>query len=251
MSPAEATAVHTRLLKFALEVDESRAYWQHTTPGQPLTALAAFEGWCFGDRSLPRVQELLSTLRERFDAYPSALRALQRWQPVEPDTCALICHWHLQLSDPLYRAFTGDHLVARRQSPQATLTREAVVAWVSDQGPGRWTMATRIQFASKLLSAAHAAGLIASQRDPRPLRLPNVKDEALAYLLHLLREVQVEGSLLNNPYLASVGLTDDALDDRLRTLPGLHYRRQGALIELDWQHPSLEAWAAAQPQGTP
>ena len=251
MSPAEATAVHTRLLKFALEVDESRAYWQHTTPGATPNPLAAFEGWWFGDRSLPRVSELLSTLRGRYDAYPSALRALQRWQPAAPDTRALVCHWHLQLSDPLYRAFTGEYLVQRRASHPPTVHRDAVVAWVSDQGPGRWTMATRIQFASKLLSAAHAAGLVGGQRDPRPLGLPTVKDEALAYLLHLLREVQFEGTLLQNPYLAALGLTGDALEDRLRTLPGLTYRRQGGLTELDWQHPSLEAWAAAHAPSSP
>ena len=77
---------------------------------------------------------------------------------------------------------------------------------VADQGPGRWTMATKVQFASKLLSAAYAAGLVASRRDPRPLTVPRVPDDALEYLLYLLREVEFEGTLLDNPYVASVGL---------------------------------------------
>ncbi|MCX5953197.1 MAG: hypothetical protein NTZ40_06835 [Cyanobacteria bacterium] len=35
---------------------------------------------------------------------------------------------------------------------------------------------------------------------------PLVPDDALTYLLHLLREVDFEGTVLANPYLRSVGL---------------------------------------------
>jgi hypothetical protein len=81
-----------------------------------------------------------------------------------------------------------------------------VVTWVGDQGPGRWTMTTRIQFASKLLSAAYSAGLVAGNRDPRPLAFPRVPDDALEYLMYLLREVTFEGSLLRQPLHGSLGL---------------------------------------------
>jgi hypothetical protein len=87
----------------------------------------------------------------------------------------LVCHWHLQLSDPLYRDFTGAFLVAAsRPAAAAGDAATCVVTWVGEQGPGRWTMSTRIQFASKLLSAAYSAGLVASNRDPRPLVFPLV-----------------------------------------------------------------------------
>jgi hypothetical protein len=61
-------------------------------------------------------------------------------------------------------------------------------------------MTTRIQFASKLLSAAYSAGLLAGNRDPRAVVFPRVPDDALEYLMYLLREVTFEGTLLSNPY---------------------------------------------------
>lgn len=78
----------------------------------------------------------------------------------------------------------------RRSGPRTEVIRDLVVAWVGERGAGRWTMATRVRFASKLLSAAFSAGLVASNRDPRPLVIPRVPNEALEYLMYLLREVQ-------------------------------------------------------------
>lgn len=245
-APAEITQVHTRLLKCSLEVEESRAYWRHTAAGGPVTPERAFEEYWFGSRSLDRIKVLLANLRARFDAFPAALAVLQRWSDIDLECRRVICHWHLQLSDPLYRAFTGDFLLARRDQRRPEIHRDVVIAWVADQGPGRWTMATRIQFASKLLSAAHTAGLVTTNRDPRPLAFPTVPAPALTYLLYLLREVDHGGTLLQNPYLASVGLAGDALDDRLRGLSDLSYQRQGAVTDLSWAFPSLAAWADAR-----
>lgn len=248
MTPSgqETLQVHTRLLKCALEVEEARAWWQRSQPGQPPTAHQAFEEYWFGAKSLARVEVLITNLRARFDAFPAGLRTLHAWRQMDPVTRVLICHWHLQLSDPLYRAFTGDYLVARREGPRAEVTRDLVVAWVGQQGPGRWTMATRIQFASKLLSAAFSAGLVGSNRDPRPLLSPRVPDPALEYLLHLLRDIRFDGTLLDNPYLRSVGLFGGVLEDRLRALPSLHFQRQGDLVDMGWRHPGLDEWAAGQ-----
>ena len=244
--PAEVTQVHTRLLKCSLEVEESRAYWRHTAAGEPANPERAFEEYWFGSRSLDRIKVLLTNLRARFDAFPAALAALQRWTDIDLECRRVICHWHLQLSDPLYRVFTGDFLLARRDQLRPQIHRDVVIAWVGDQGPGRWTMATRIQFASKLLSAAHTAGLVTTTRDPRPLAFPAVPALALTYILHLLRELDHAGTLLQNPYLASVGLAGDALEDRLRGLPDLSFQRQGVVIDLAWTFPSLTAWADAR-----
>ena len=74
---------------------------------------------------------------------------------------------------------------------------------------------------------------------------PRVPDEALEYLLYLLHETEFEGSLLDNPYLRSVGLDGAVLTERLRRLPGLAFRRQGDLTDLGWRHQDLRAWAAA------
>ncbi len=243
--PAEASAVHTRLLKCALEIPDSRAYWTHAGNGKPVTAQRAFDEYWFGARSLPRVEVLLANMRARFDAFPSALLALRQWPEMSPNTRRLVCHWHLQLADPLYRSFTGEYLATRRTGSRPEVTRDLVVSWVGDQGPGRWTVSTRIQFASKLLSSAYAAGLVSANRDPRPVVAPPVPAEALEYLMYLLRETDFAGTLLDNLYLASVGLMGSVLDERLASLRGLEFRRQGDLNDFGWRHASLREWAEA------
>lgn len=202
---SEVRDIHTALLRCTLEVDTARAWWTRPETGdQTRLATRAFEESWFGARSLPRVKLLLSNMRARFDAYPYALRVLREWHHMEPGTRALICHWHVQLTDPLYRAFAGRYLVERHDADRPDVTRDMVTRWVGDQGPGRWTMRTRVQFATQLLATAKAAGLVKTAKDPRQLAFPRVDDQALTYLLYLLRGVEFEGTLIDNPYLASV-----------------------------------------------
>ncbi len=242
--PAEVIEVHTRLQKCTLEVENSREYWARVGLGETPSAQTVFDQCWFGARSFERTAEILAHLGARFDPYPEALQVLAGWPHMRSDTRRLICHWHLQLSDPLYRAFTGTFLVERRQGARATVTRDLATAWVEAQHPDRWSLTTRIQFASKLLSTAASAGLVDAARDPRPLRYPRVPDATLAYVAYLLRSVDYAGTLLANPYLASVGLEGVDLEDRLRRLEGLSFSRQGDLVDLDWSHPSLTAWAS-------
>ena len=244
--PREVDQIHTRLLQCALAVEESRAYWERVDPDGPrVSAQAAFDLFWFGAKSLPWVKVLLLNMRARFDAFPEALRVLHAWRDMPPDTRTAICHWHLQLSDPLYRAFTGEFLLTRLERPHPEIDRNTVIAWVAERGPSRWTLATRKQFASKLLSAAYAAGLLEGRRDPRRVVCPHPKDSALEYALHLLRGVELRGTLTDNPYLRSVGLWGSGLDLRLRTLPSLSFRRQGDLVEFNWRYASLTDWARA------
>ena len=243
--PHEVTEVHTRLLKCALEIGDARSYWAHAGTSSPATAERAFTEFWFGARSRPRIDVLLANMKARFDAFPPALDVLGGWSDMSPDTRRVICHWHLQLADPLYRVFTGEWLVTRRSGHRPEVTRDLVLRWVTERGHAHWTMATRIQFASKLLSAAYSAGVVGRNRDPRPVVAPRVPDDALEYLLYLLRGVEFEGTLLRNSYHASVGLDEGTVDARLRALPGVTFSRQGDLVEFDWRYPDLRAWADA------
>ncbi len=245
MRPAETTKPHTRILKCALEVEDARAYWERTDGSEPVTPQRAFDEYWFGARSLARIEVLLTNFRHRFDAYPPSLSVLHRWTAMSPDTRRLICHWHLQLADPIYRELTGEVFPSRIDEGRPEITRDYIVRWIGAHST-EWTMGTRIQFASKLLSSALAAGLVTSRRDPRPLVFPRVPDEALEYLLHLLREVQFAGRLSDNPYLRSVGFSPGLLADRLRTVASIQLQRAGDLHDFTWAHDGLSAWADAK-----
>lgn len=246
MSVAEETRLHNRILKCTLELDNAHRYWRLNHGGRTITTAEAYESFLFGSRSPARLSELLTNLRARFDAFPAALPVLHGWEAMSPDTRRLICHWHLQLADPLYRRFTGEYLLTRRAGGQETVSREPLAGWLAQLQPGRWAVSTRLQLASKLLTAAHSVGLVASTRDPRPLAYPRVEPLALGYLLYLLRGIDFEGTLLDNPYMGSLGLQGEALEDSLRQIPGLDFRRQGDLVDFGWAYPDLASWATEE-----
>ncbi|MBK8256778.1 MAG: DUF1819 domain-containing protein [Polyangiaceae bacterium] len=245
----EASEIHTRILRLSLGVEDSRSYWEHVDPMVPPgeRPLIAFEQRWFGNKSLDRVRFLLSTFAQRYDAFPEALSVLRTQRTMDAATRQAICHFHLQLSDPLYRLFSGTFLVERRAHRDAKVDRDVVLRWVQAAFPERWSAATYVQFASKLLSAAGEAGLVSTTRAARAVVLPKVSDFALTYLLYLLRGTRFAGTLTENPYLASVGLVEGFLDQRLRALTGITYRRMGHLTELEWQAPTLTAWAEVAP----
>jgi hypothetical protein len=241
---AETTELHTRILRLALDIEDSRRYWEHFDPAIPAAdrPRVAFEGRWFGAKSMERVRYLLTSFQARYDVFPNALPALARWRSMDMGSRQVICHWHLQLSDPLYRRFSDLFLNQRRALANPRVDRDAVLRFMRAEHPDRWSEATLVQFASKLLSAAIEAGLV-GKRDPRSLHFPKVSDQALTYLLYLLRETRFDGTLTANPYLRSVGLDEDLFLTRARSLPGLRIRSMLHLVEIDWTHPDLGAWA--------
>jgi hypothetical protein len=244
---AEAEEPHSRLLRCSLCVDEARAYWAHVDPDHPRDSAGdAFARSWFGTKSEAWTAELLANMRLRFDAFPEALRVLAGWRSMTFETRRVICHLHLQLTDPLYRAFTGELLVERRDGLRAAITRQAVFDWVALHGPARWALKTRLQFASRLVTCALAAGLLGGRRDPREAIVPSGPDDAIAYLLYLLRSVAFRGSMVRNAYLASLGLVGGHLADRIRGLGAVELRRLGDVHELEWRYPDLASWARAE-----
>ena len=235
------------MLKFTLGVEETRDYLEHRDPeAASPTTIDAFEGRWFGARSEPRTKIILRNLKARFDAYPHALKTLVAWTGMDPQVRTLICHWHTQLTDPTYRAFAGQYLPDRLMSATPYVTLDGVVSWVTTTYPGDWQPTTVRQMASKLMSTAFQSGLLDSTTEQRRIVVPRVPEEAFTYLMYLLRGIEFEGTLLDNPYLRSVGLEGLLIEDRLRQNQDVAFRRQGDLIDFDWAQPDLETWGAAR-----
>jgi len=244
MEYSEATEPHTRIMKCTLEVDPSRSYWHAcASNGGPISKEQAFEQSVFGSKTFLRVDRLMADMRHRYDAFPYALDVLGKWQSMELSDRSLICHWHTQLADPIYRNFTGEYLVERYHGPSDTIDNDLASRWIEVIVPGRWQIPTRNKIASKMLTSASSAGILSSSRKSRTIQIPRVSDNALAYLVYLLKEVSYGGTAIANPYLASVGIDTEEAIRRLRKLTYLGFHRQGESISFEWQYPSLFEWA--------
>lgn len=238
----EREEIHTRLLRVGLAVEESRAYWRNADPTESTTQLSerAFAQRWFGGKSSTRVGYLIATLRERLDP---ALPILKAWDPVQAQDRAWVCHWHLQLTDPLYRAFTADYAIRRLQSATPTVEKLSSLEWLHAIAPDRWSGATADRLVSGLASSFSEAGFCPTRPGPRPIVAPPLSDHALGYLLYLLKQVRGQGMLLSNPYIQVASMGDD-LDGRLKRLPGVSYRKTGGTASLEWQHETFLDWLA-------
>lgn len=243
----EETAIHTRMLRIGLAEADSQSYWAHATqhPSGVDKIQAAFEERWFGSRTQARVRYLMNNLAARFDAFPGCLDVLARWRPTDIADRTVICHWHVQLSDPLYREFTSNVLAARWQRAEPTVDRSSTLRWVEQKTEGRWSSATAQRMAVGLLATAAEAGLCEKTKDIRSLSYPRVSDLALTYILYLLSELKFEGTLKDNPYLLSVGIDGELWGQRVRKLPWLEYQRMADVHDLTWHYDSLVAWGEA------
>src|SRR5262245_39197662 len=88
----------------------------------------------------------------------------------------------VQLTDPLYRTFSGTFLPERPETIRPSVRRQAAIDWVAELDPPRWALKTQIRFATRLLSCSLGAGLLGGNRDPRDAVTPRVPDEVLSYL---------------------------------------------------------------------
>ncbi len=250
---AEVVQFHTRLLRVSLVTEESYSYWQHYRADISSDRLlgeitqTAFEERWFGSKSMARTQLLMKEFAQRYDAYPVAISVLHCWQPRDPVLRRNLCHWHLQLVDPLYRSFTDTYLLQRRMLTEPTIDRDTVGRWASQQkGIDRWAPATLSRMATGLIAAAASAGLCSTKAGKRTLEYPQVSDRALEYWLYFLRHLNFAGTLLDNPYWRSVGLTEGFLETRLQRLPSISFRRMGKLTDFGWKYKNLECWAIGE-----
>ena len=79
---------------------------------------------------------------------------------------------------------------------------------------------------------------------PRGLSLGSVPDAAVGYALYLLRTVEYQGTLNENPYVRSLGIDSSLFSRALVHVPGIGYRAIGGVQEVHFRYPSLTAWGS-------
>jgi hypothetical protein len=238
---------HTRILRVMLATEDCVSYWKapQTKSSKKERAHLAFEQRWFGSKSESRVKTLLGDMALRFDAFPTALTALRTWLPPH-GVAPWLCHLHTQLADPIYRIFTGEFLPKRRSLGYASVDKDIVARWVQETWPGRWSAATCIKFGGNMLATAYEAGLLKDRKDPRKLSTPRPPKQAIEYLLYLLRETTIQESILTSSYLRSIAPDAESLESGLRGVDAVRLQSVGEIRNLEWQYPSLQAWAEAQ-----
>jgi hypothetical protein len=201
----EIIAPHTGLLRLGLAVPQSVIYWRRADRPLEVGELrekAILEAW-FENLSESRVKYLVNQLEKRF---PFEVRALLGFQE-RPDENQnrLICHWSLQLTDPLYRSYTCEHLLERWSNPDSSVSLASSIRWVKKEPiTADWSQATVRRLAAGLLSAATEAGLCSGAgKGERNLKLPVVTPEDIHYLESLLRLAGAQEHL--HTYLTAVG----------------------------------------------
>lgn len=203
----EVTEPHTGLLRLGLALPQSLIFWErarHDATPSELVQTALEEGW-YPELSRARVDYLVKQLARRFPF--SARRMLEFQRRAENSGNQLVCHWHLQLTDPLYRHFTRDFLLSQWSTGNASVDLEECENWVREQEVARdWKPVTVRRMGSGLLNAATEAGLCSgSGRGEHLLKIPTVNTEDIEYLRLLLAEAGASEQL--HGYLLSVGVS--------------------------------------------
>jgi hypothetical protein len=181
-----ATVEHTGLLRMGLEVAHSVEYWRRSEPREKAAerrTRAAAERW-YPELSPARLRALLSELEKRFPE--PAMKALRQWRPDQERQAPLICHWHLQCRDPLYREFTSYYLVEAWAQPGG-VSVAAVQGWLEQRGSHReWAVSTRRRLAGGLVAAASRAGFLKGAGALREPHAVTADAESLRYLRKVL-----------------------------------------------------------------
>lgn len=201
----EVVTPHTGLLRYGLAVEQSKVFWQKADQDWPLGELrqrAVRQSW-FPGLSPTRTRYVVAQQMKRF---PLEARKLLRFAAFEEDhRNRLVCHWHLQVTDPVYRDYTAGFLLHRWTTLDTHVSLESTIRWVEKQPlAAGWQPITVRRLASGLLSAATEAGLcVGIGKEERTLRLPPVDRQDRSYLAGLLKIADALGNA--KTYLMSVG----------------------------------------------
>lgn len=165
-----------------LEVGLSQTFWSRAEAGEGAKDrwLRAREQAWYPALSEARLRYVMSELERRFPT--RALTALDKWRPNQGQA-PLVCHWHLQWSDPLYRDFSSGFLVGAWAKLDARVCVSDVDQWLAQRGSHPdWLPSTRRRLASGLLSAACEAGFLKGSGRDKELRTVMADAECISYL---------------------------------------------------------------------
>ena len=199
---------HTTMIRMAARINESKTYlinYSEALNRSELKNSAWNESW-FGFLGDSIFAVLISGLYNRFGQFPKQVSVLKQWinSGIEHYDFNLVCHLHIQLTDPYYRWLTGEYLPERCNSGLGTFNADLIQADFAAYSTKKMKSNTCRRLLSNLLSSAVECGLL-SGKAQRQFETPIVSSKLFGYLVYTLQEFNFPMSdLRESPYIQSI-----------------------------------------------
>jgi hypothetical protein len=199
---------HLTMVNLPARIRETKAYIQNYSEKMTrseLKKIAWDEAWFgfLGDRIF---SVLISGLYNRFGQFPKLISVLKDWidNGIEHYDFNLVCHLHIQLTDPYYRWLTGEYLPERLGAGLGSFNAEIIQPDFISYSTKELKANTFRRLLSNLLRSAVECGLL-SGKEHRHFETPIVSTRFFGYLVYTLQEFNFPMSdLCDSPYIKSI-----------------------------------------------
>ena len=161
---------HTDLLKVGARIQESKIYLQNRnfSISKEDTVSKAFSEKWFGFKSQTYVKRLISRFELRFSKFPEAFLLLRSWvEKINLKDFKNICHFHIQLTDPYYRWFTGVYLGNLIFLGYEEIPTESLISSFEELVTTPMSVKVKRTLALRLKTAARDCGILEGKTDKK------------------------------------------------------------------------------------
>lgn len=210
----------TLIMKVGARLDETRIFLRNVDLLDDLKLQKEKvwnEQW-FGFLSEEMTERLVYANYQRFTQFPDLIQVIKNWmnKGLENHDFKLICHFHIQLSDPFYRWATGDYFYERYKDGFDDISSPILTKKLEEQFKNLKTLTTQSynRISRGILSSARDTGILKGKAD-KSFNTPLVSIEFLGYVIYSLQKFDFPFSELpNSPYIKSI-LKDESQFKRL------------------------------------
>jgi len=240
---------HTAMIRVTARLNETMTYIRHYNDeinAADLKKSAWSQQW-FGFLSESIFNRLMPTLSNRFGKYSYLMEILQRWsfQGIENHDFKLICHFHIQISDPYYRWATGEYIPARFNEGIDEITKSSLAKALSTRTVNPLNANTLHKLSRNILTTARDTGLLQGKTD-KTIAIPASSVEVLGYLLYALRLFDFSMSEIpESPYIQSVFRNPGSLRNLLtegQAKNWWEYNWEGRTFAINYAYADINPW---------
>ncbi|MGK5091068.1 BrxA family protein [Deltaproteobacteria bacterium TL4] len=243
------TQAHTDIMRITARLEETRAYIRNFEETATTAELKtrAWEGQWFGFIPESIFIRLMPALYNRYGQYPQLMEVLKKWLSLglESHDFKLICHLHLQLTDPYYRWVSGQCLPSRYREGLYEINNTILVSLLKNEIAAELKSNSLQKLARNILTTIRDVGLLKGTQN-KSMTTPVVSVEFLGYLLYTLSKLGYPvADIPASPYIQSL------FRDR-ETFQGLlaegqrknwwEYNWGNQIFTLSFQYPDILTW---------